>query len=188
MLQDEIVNIEEYFRGIEYFNKAVIVRVVFPDKWQVFPSKDGKIKPAKADNGEYYYYGSSEEVTLDDVFELIKATITSNKHAEEKIAFLLEKRKELDELFRTTQFEKLKTLKFVFDEKKPRRKYSRKKKETEEVVSTEGSKLAEHPDNSDVLNASAESAIPMRMEGSVSDEAPKKRRKKKMEEVEDGNS
>lgn len=137
MLQDEILRIEEYFRGIEYYNKAIIVKVMFPDKWQVFPSNDGKVKPAKADNGEYYYYGSSDNVTLDDIFTLIKATIDSNRHAEEKIQFLLSKRKELDELFRTTPFEKLKTLTFEFKPQKKSRKQRKKKEEAVEVKETE---------------------------------------------------
>lgn len=136
MLQDEILRIEQYFRGIEYYNKAIIVKVMFPEKWQVFPSNDGKVKPAKADNGEYCYYGSSDDVTLDDIFALIKATIESNKHAEEKIAFLLAKRKELDDLFRNTPFEKLKTLTFEFKPQKKARK-PRKKKEEETITISE---------------------------------------------------
>jgi len=133
MLQDEILKIGEYFRGIEYFNKAIIVKVTFPPKWQVFPSKDGLIKPAKNEDGLYYYYGNNEEVTIDDIFNVIKETIDVNKDTESKIQFLVEKRRELDEIFKTTPFEKLTRLRFVFDdEEKPKRKYTKRKKVTEE--------------------------------------------------------
>ena len=39
MLQEEIMKLGEYFRGIEYFNDALIVKVQFPIQWKVFPTK-----------------------------------------------------------------------------------------------------------------------------------------------------
>lgn len=133
MLQEEILKIGEYFRGIEYFNDALIVKVSFPPQWKVFSAMGGSIKPANGDStGDYFYYGDSNKVTLDDIFNVIEETITVNKDAELKVRFLIDKRKELDELFKVTPFEKLKCLKFVFEEEKkekPKRKYTKKKKE-----------------------------------------------------------
>ena len=139
MLQDEIMKLGDYFRGIEYFNEALIVKVNFPPRWQVYPSIDGNIKPAKSDNttGEYYYYGDMNKVSLDDIFALINETIEANKDAESKIHLLNEKVIELKELFKRETFEKLSNLKFVIEEpkqEKPKRKYTRKKKVEEEVV------------------------------------------------------
>ena len=139
MLQDEIMKLGDYFRGIEYFNDALIVKVNFPPRWQVYPSIDGNIKPAKSDNttGEYYYYGDMNKVSLDDIFALINETIEANKDAESKIHLLNEKVIELKELFKRETFEKLSNLKFVIEEpkqEKPKRKYTRKKKVEEEVV------------------------------------------------------
>ena len=45
MLQDEIIKLGEYFRGIEYYNDAIIVKVNFPIRWLVYPSANGFIKP-----------------------------------------------------------------------------------------------------------------------------------------------
>jgi hypothetical protein len=139
MLQDEIMKLGDYFRGIEYFNDALIVKVNFPPRWQVYPSIDGNIKPAKSDNttGEYYYYGDMNKVSLDDIFALINETIEANKDAESKIQLLNEKVNELKELFKRETFERLSNLKFVIEEpkqEKPKRKYTRKKKVEEEVV------------------------------------------------------
>ncbi len=139
MLQDEIMKLGDYFRGIEYFNDALIVKVNFPPRWQVYPSIDGNIKPAKSDNttGEYYYYGDMNKVSLDDIFALINETIEANKDAESKIHLLNEKVIELKELFKRETFERLSNLKFVIEEpkqEKPKRKYTRKKKVEEEVV------------------------------------------------------
>lgn len=133
MLQDEIMKLGEYFRGIEYFNDALIVKVVFPTRWQVYPSIDGNIKPAKSDKetGEYYYYGDMNKVSLDDIFGLIEETVDANKDAELKIQFLNDKINELKELFKREPYEKLSRLKFIIEdepkEKKAKRKYTRKK-------------------------------------------------------------
>jgi hypothetical protein len=84
MLQDEIMKLGDYFRGIEYYNDALIVKVNFPPRWQVYPSKDGNIKPAKSESnaGEYYYYGNMNKVSLDDIFGVIKETIEDVKPTE----------------------------------------------------------------------------------------------------------
>ena len=148
MLQDEILKLGDYFRGIESFNEALIVKVNFPQKWQVYPSKDGNIKPAKSDNavGEYFYYGNMNTVTLDDIFGLIKETIEANKDAELKIHLLNDKANELKELFKSNPYEKLLNLKFVIEEpkaEKPKRKYTKKKKKEEETIITTEPVVAE---------------------------------------------
>jgi hypothetical protein len=143
MLQDEILKLGDYFRGIEYFNDALIVKVNFPPRWQVYPSIDGVIKPAKSETaqGEYFYYGDMNKVSLDDIFGLIKETIDANKDAESKIQLLNEKVNELKELFKREPYERLVRLKFIIEEepkeKKPKRKYTKKKKVEEENVETD---------------------------------------------------
>ena len=133
MLQDEIIKLGDYFRGIEYFKNAIIVKVIFPLRWQVFPTPDGLIKPAKSETtqGEYFYYGDMNSVSLDDIFALINETIEANKDAELKIQLLNTKINELKELFKTTPYESLTNLKFVMEvekKEKPKRKYTKKKK------------------------------------------------------------
>ena len=143
MLQDEIKKLGDYFRGIEYFNDALIVKVNFPPRWQVYPSIDGSIKPAKSEKaiGEYFYYGDMNKVSLDDIFGLIEETIDANKDAELKIQFLNEKVAELKELFKREPYERLSKLKFVIEEEvkeeKPKRKYTRKKKTEDKTVVAE---------------------------------------------------
>lgn len=140
MLQDEIMKLGDYFRGIEYFNDALIVKVNFPPRWQVYPSVDGNIKPAKSEKaiGEYFYYGDMNKVSLDDIFAIIKETIEANKDAELKIQLLNDKVNELKELFKRETYEKLSKLVFVIEEeqkeKKPKRKYTKKKKIEEKVT------------------------------------------------------
>ena len=161
MLQDEIMKLGDYFRGIEYYNDALIVKVNFPPRWQVYPSKDGNIKPAKSEKsqGEYYYYGDMNKVSLDDIFGVIKETIEANKDAELKIQLLNDKANELKELFKTTPYEKLLGLKFVIEEpkaEKPKRKYNKKKKVEEittETVEAETNEPTSILDGVDTTNA-----------------------------------
>ena len=160
MLQDEIMKLGDYFRGIEYYNDALIVKVNFPPRWQVYPSKDGNIKPAKSESnaGEYYYYGNMNKVSLDDIFGVIKETIEANKDAELKIQLLNDKANELKDLFKTTPYEKLLGLKFVIEEpkvEKPKRKYNKKKKQEEvttEVVEAETNEPTSILDGVDTTN------------------------------------
>lgn len=138
MLQDKIELIKPYFRSLETYNDALIIRVQFPKNWAVFPSDDGKIKAAQSDQKayEYFYYGDSNKVSLDDIFDFIKETIEVNQSIEEKAKLLVEKTKELQELFETTPLEKLKTLNFVMEDikkTKAKRKYTRRKKVQENV-------------------------------------------------------
>lgn len=138
MLQNKIELIKPYFRSLETYNDALIIRVQFPKNWAVFPSDDGKIKAAQSDQKayEYFYYGDSNKVSLDDIFDFIKETIEVNQSIEEKAKLLVEKTKELQELFETTPLEKLKTLNFVMEDikkTKAKRKYTRRKKVQENV-------------------------------------------------------
>ena len=64
-LQERMNDMKPYFRGIEMYNEALIVRVVFPPKWKAYNSNDGRIKAAPSENvaNEYYYYANSENTT-----------------------------------------------------------------------------------------------------------------------------
>ena len=135
-VEDYISKIGEYFEGIERYNDALIVRVKLPERWGTYPSSDERIKVAKSEEvpNEYYYYGSSNDVNLEDIFQLILETIQMNKDVLLKIELLKEKVQELKELFDTKPLDELKTLKFITEKPKKtkaKRKYTRKKKVAE---------------------------------------------------------
>lgn len=132
-VEDYILKIGEYFEGIERYNDALIVRVKLPERWGTYPSSDERIKVAASEEvpNEYYYYGSSNDVNLEDIFQLILETIQMNKDVLLKIELLKEKVQELKDLFDTKPLEELKTLKFVTEQPKKtkaKRKYTKKKK------------------------------------------------------------
>ena len=143
-LQEEILSIQDYFRSVEYFGNAIVVKVEFPDRWHVFSSDDNKIKAAPDDNipNIYFYYTDIKEGTLEDVFELIRKTVETNVNAVKKVEMMKTRLVELKEIFASHTIDELQKLKFVFEEDKPKRKYNRKKKQ-EEVIKEETTEVVE---------------------------------------------
>lgn len=142
-LQDRIKDNAKYFRGMEMTNGILIVKVLYEEKWGVYPKDDESVKIAKSTElpNEWYYYGDFDVITFDDVFDLIEETVEMNINAAKKIQLLNQKFEELKQIFATENLQKLETLYFGFNEtvkSKPKRKYNKKKKEeintTEEVV------------------------------------------------------
>lgn len=143
-----------YVRGIEMYNEALIVKVMYPSKWQAYPSKDEKIKVAPSDinPNESYYYASSENTTYDEMLDLIEETIKVNSETALKIKLLAEKIEELKELFSAKDYDELLSLTFSFD--KPKRKYAKKKK-----VSGNANKTSSESSNDNVDETVAQEKI-----------------------------
>ena len=136
-LQERMNDMKPYFRGIEMYNEALMVKVVFPDRWKAYPSNDGRIKVTPSDDGRLtYYYADSKDTTYEEMFDLVEETIKANNDIVLKMKLLREKGEELKELFSRLSYEELATLKFVTEkpkEAKPKRKYTKKKKEAEKA-------------------------------------------------------
>ena len=116
-LQDRMNDMKPYFRGIEMYNEALMVKVVFPNNWKAYPSNDGRIKVTPSDDGKLtYYYANSNDTTYDEMFNLVEETIKANKDIVLKLKLLKEKVEELKELFSHLTYEELQTLKFVTEE------------------------------------------------------------------------
>lgn len=141
-MQERIEGMKPYFRGIEMYNDALIVRTIFPNKWRVFGSDDEKIKVAQSEDSqnEYFYYADGNESSYDDIFDVIEQTIKINQETTLKLSLLKEKVEELKELFSMHSYEELKNLSFVTnktDSTKPKRKYTKKKKTSQEALKEE---------------------------------------------------
>lgn len=128
-------DMKPYFRGIEMYNEALMVKVVFPRNWKAYPSADGRIKTTPSDDGQLtYYYADSKDTTYEEMFDLIEETIKANNEIVLKLKLLRDKVEELKELFSSISYEELQTLRFVTDsvkKEKPKRKYNKKKKDDE---------------------------------------------------------
>lgn len=133
MIQDRINKINEYFKSIEIIDNISIIKVQFKDKWKAYNSDDEKIKVVKSkDNPNIWlYFGNTNEVTFDEILDLIENTINENLNAAKKISLLNDKFNELKELFATETLERLQTLSFYFNDSPKKRKYTKHKKNSE---------------------------------------------------------
>lgn len=147
MLQERINKISQYFRSMEMTNGIIIIKVQYNNKWGVYPSDDNKIKVAKSEDtpNEWFYYGNFNDITVDDIFDLIENTIEMNLSAAAKLELLNSKFEELKNLFATESLERLSTLKFVLSNKKSYRK-NKKTATTDEPSNTENIDKKENND------------------------------------------
>jgi hypothetical protein len=128
-LQERMNDMRAYFRGIEMYNEAIMVKVAYPKKWKAYPSEDGRIKitPSDSDPNLTYYYADSKDTTYEEMFDLVEQTIKANQDIVLKLKLLRDKVEELKELFQNIPYDDLLNLQFVVG-KKPKRKYVKKKK------------------------------------------------------------
>ena len=86
-------DMKPYFRGIEMYNDALIVRVMLPQRWKAYNSNDGRIKatPSETVANEYFYYANSNDTTYEDIFDLIEETIKANNDIVLKLKLLRDK-------------------------------------------------------------------------------------------------
>ena len=137
-LQERMNDMKPYFRGIEMYNEALMVKVIYPPRWKAYPSADGRIKVTEGDNDKSltYYYANSNDTTYEDMFDLIEETIKANNEIVLKLQLLKTKVEELKELFSQLSYDELKTIKFVTEDAKTskgKKKYTKKKKEAEKA-------------------------------------------------------
>ena len=138
-LQQRMDEMKPYFRAIEVYNDALMVRVMLPTNWKIYPSSDGRIKvtPSETNANEAISYADCHDATYEDIFDLVEETIKNNRDIVSKLKLLKEKVEELKELFSTHSFEELQALRFELSEvkkEKPKRKYTKKKKEAEKAA------------------------------------------------------
>ena len=150
-LQERMESMRPYFKGIEMYNEALIVKVVFPNNWKAYDSQDGRIKvtPSESNPNESFYYANSENSSYDDIFDLIEETIKANQDIILKLELLKDKIEELKEAFSTHTYDELCSLSFSF--KKGKRKYVKAEKvsqnENKSPLEQSNGTVAESEDN-----------------------------------------
>lgn len=146
-LESRMNDMKPYFRGIEMYNDAIMVKVSFPNNWKVYPSDDERIKTTKSDDGLLtYYYADSNNTSYDEMFDLIEGTIKSNQDIILKLKLLKDKVEELKELFSNSTYEELLGLEFVLN-KQQKPKKTKKATNRKKSKNSEDEKAAEEPVN-----------------------------------------
>jgi len=115
-IQKTLDSLQPYVIGIRYLEGTPLVDVVFKEGWTV--PEDGKVKKVKGNDEINYYmlFSESNEIGLDDLLDYVKKTINLNIEREKKHDLLKEKVNELKDIFKKNSLDKLKRLKFSFNE------------------------------------------------------------------------
>lgn len=147
-LQERMNALRPYFRGIEMYNEALMVKVEYPSNWKAYPSADDRIKVTPSEDPSNpnltYYYADSNEATYDDILDLVEETVNANQEVVLKLKLLREKVEELKELFSNESYDALKTL--TFSLQSPKRKRAGKRTRTKDKASQEASeRVVEQP-------------------------------------------
>lgn len=153
-IEEYIKELGDYFEGIERYNKALIVKILFPNKWAVYPSEDKRIKPAQSETNpnEYFYYADSDDVKLEEIFQLIIETKNMNESVVNKVQLLKTKIEELKDFFKDKTIEELETLKFVTTKPKKKRKKTTKKIDKKEETNKVNDFVVTNDNDTPVIN------------------------------------
>lgn len=115
-IQKTLDSLQPYVIGIRYLEGTPLVDAVFKEGWMV--PEDHKVKKIKGNDELNYYmlFSEIEGIGLDELLAYVRKTIDINVEREKKHELLREKVNELKELFKKHSLDKLKRLKFNFNE------------------------------------------------------------------------
>jgi len=115
-IQKTLDSLQPYVIGIRYLEGTPLIDVVFKEGWTV--PEDSKVKKVKGNDEMNYFmlFSEIEGIGLDELLAYVKKTIDINVEREKKHDLLREKVNELKEVFKKNSLDKLKRLKFTFNE------------------------------------------------------------------------
>lgn len=145
-IQDILIELSPYNVNCKIENGWFAIGVKFNSEWQILEPVNPLIEFLE-DNGMQYYGASLKEVSFDEVFQCIKETIEHNKDLEKRLILFKEKVKEMQELFKSEDYNTLKTLVFKL-KRKNKKEIKEKKSETEEI---ENEEIVKQPDNKEEI-------------------------------------
>lgn len=115
-IQKTLDALQPYVIGIRYLEGTPIIDAVFKDGWTLPDNKS--IKKMKGNDEMNYFMIFSDEpsVGIDDLLEYVELVIKLNQEREKKHELLREKIAQLKEVFKTNSLNRLKNLRFSFNE------------------------------------------------------------------------
>lgn len=103
------------------------IALKYDEGWSVLDSDNENIY-IQEKNGFYHYIASTDNVKMEDLFNLIDATIEYNLDLQKKLILFKEKTEELQEIFSNEDYETLKTIEFKITKKEAKKKTVKKTK------------------------------------------------------------
>jgi hypothetical protein len=128
-LSERIKKNQNYIVNILVQGGLNIVRVAYPSDWVIIPDEKGIINITNdQESGGIFYYGSLDNVSLDDIIDHIEETIQTNNEIAQKKELLDSKIAELRAIFDANAYEDLLTLKFICGDKQAKKAPAKKKR------------------------------------------------------------
>ena len=154
-MNEAIDKIKDYFVSMERLNGCWVICVQYRPKWMAYSSEDGRVKVAQEDEAPdmWWYCANDKTVTVDEIITLIDETVQTNLEAIKKVELFKCKAGELKQLFSDEKitYQKLQTLKFVFDDSQVTKATSQTKTEEKkkmpskkDVMAQVGAEIQEH--------------------------------------------
>ena len=129
------MNWEEKLKELSSYDIAFEVKqgyyhfsLKYPNNWNIIVSENDNIYIEQR-NDVCHYIASTDNTTIDDIFNVINETIEYNTDLEKKLQLFKEKVAKLQELFSVETYQRLKTIEFVFPKQKKTVKKKTKQKE-----------------------------------------------------------
>ena len=115
-IQKTLDSLQPYVIGIRYVEGVPVVDTVFKEGWTLHD--DPRIEKARGSEEMNYYmlFSKLDGIGLDELLNYVDKTIKLNVEREKKHDLLKEKVNELKEIFKKNSLDKLKRLKFTFNE------------------------------------------------------------------------
>jgi len=152
--EKKLKKLSDYNVSFEIKNNFYHLSLIFDDNWDIMESSNEKIYIEKR-NGVCHYIGSTNDVSIDDIFNEIDLTINYNIDLQKKLALFKQKTEELQDIFSKEPLDVLETITFTYGKeeqkakKKPKKPKSTKKatknEKIEETVSKIDTKVVNSP-------------------------------------------
>ena len=117
-IQDRVLALSDYNISIELISGKIIVSITYKSGWKILNSINENIKMAKDENDERrMFYYADLGVDINQIIDEIERTIKFNSEIELKKELLIEKIRNLKEIFENEDIEVLRTIEFKFKKK-----------------------------------------------------------------------
>lgn len=136
-IKDNILRLSKYNVGFRVTNGVYVVNVDYDEDWYINPiNKDG-IDVIRDEVKNTFYYSTSIENDVNEIFTIINETISFNIELEKKKVLFEEKYKELQNIFLNNDYSTLEKLVFTLPKKKEKVVVKKNKKDFDKPTCTE---------------------------------------------------
>ena len=136
-IKDNILRLSKYNVGFRVTNGVYVVNVDYDEDWYIKPINKEGIDVIGDEVKNTFYYSTSIENDVNEIFAIIDETISFNIELEKKKVLFNEKYKELQNIFLDNDYSTLEKLVFTLPKKKEKAVVKKNKKKVENTTCAE---------------------------------------------------